>query len=205
MMEEYNINQTTLKILGLFRGDYGKSLHLRRIARETSVDVKAVQIQLRRLEVVNVLSSLVRGKNKEYHLNLNNPVTKYYLILAETFISVRFLGRNFLVKKMVSEVVEGLRGVVILFGSHAKGLERKNSDVDLLVLTERRLDGGVSAETGSPLSGRLSVKTMSRARFVRGLDENDPLVREVVSDHVVLKGLDEMCDILWRYYAHRQT
>jgi predicted nucleotidyltransferase len=203
MMEEYNINQTTLKILGLYTGDYGKSLHLREIARETAVDVKAVQLQLRRLERVNVLSSLVRGRNKEFHLNLSNPIARYYLVLAEAFVSVKCLAGNFLVKKVVSEVVEGLSGVVILFGSYAKGLARKNSDVDLLILTEKRLDGGVLAEAGSPLSGRLSVKTMSTARFVRGLKENDPLVREIVSDHVVLKGLDELCDILWRYYAKR--
>jgi hypothetical protein len=44
MMKGYNINQTTLKILGLYRSDYRRSLHLRQIARETNVDVKAVQL-----------------------------------------------------------------------------------------------------------------------------------------------------------------
>jgi hypothetical protein len=202
-MEEYNINQTTLKILGLYTGDYGKSLHLREIARETSVDVKAVQLQLRRLERVNVFTSAVKGKNKEYHLNLHNPTTKYYVILAETFVSLTCLNKNFLVKKVVSEVIDRLKGTVLLFGSYAKGLARSDSDVDLLVLSERRLDAGTGKEAGSPLSGRLSIKSMSRAHFVRGLEENDPLVKEVVANHVVLKGFDELCNILWRYYAKR--
>jgi len=59
MLEEYNINQTTLKILGLYRSDYGRSMHLRKIARETKVDVKAVQLQLKRLERLNILSSVL--------------------------------------------------------------------------------------------------------------------------------------------------
>ena len=77
MMEEYNINQTTLKILGLFRNDYRRSLHLRQIARETRVDVKAVQLQLKRLERMNILSSLLKGRNKEYSVNLRNSIAKY--------------------------------------------------------------------------------------------------------------------------------
>ena len=84
MMEEYNINQTTLKILGLYRSDYGRSLHLRQIARETKVDVKAIQLQLKRLERMNILSSLRKGRNKEYTVNLQNSIAKYYLMLAET-------------------------------------------------------------------------------------------------------------------------
>ncbi|MHB8545492.1 MAG: hypothetical protein ACYDAJ_01835 [Nitrosotalea sp.] len=50
MLEEYNINQTTLKILGLYLDDYKKSLHLREISRETKIDVKAIQLQLKKLE-----------------------------------------------------------------------------------------------------------------------------------------------------------
>jgi hypothetical protein len=47
MMEEYNINQRTLNILGLYKSGQGRSPHLRPIARETRVDMKAVQLQLR--------------------------------------------------------------------------------------------------------------------------------------------------------------
>jgi hypothetical protein len=64
MMEEYNINQTTLKILGLYMSDYRRSLHLRQIAR--------VQLQLKRLKRMNILSSVRKGRNKEYSVNLQN-------------------------------------------------------------------------------------------------------------------------------------
>ena len=98
MLEEYNITQTTLKILGLYANNYKKSLHLRQIARETKVDVKAIHLQLRKLEKINVLSSATRGKNKEYMLNLDNIITKYYLGMAETFASIIYLKKNFLIK-----------------------------------------------------------------------------------------------------------
>ncbi|MGB9003018.1 MAG: hypothetical protein WCC52_04345, partial [Nitrosotalea sp.] len=71
MLEEYNITQTTLKIISLYRYNYAVSVHLREIARETNVDVKSIQLQLKKLEKINVLSSAVRGRNKEYTLNLD--------------------------------------------------------------------------------------------------------------------------------------
>ena len=58
MLEKYNINQTTLRILGLYRNDYKNPLHLREISRRTEVDVKSVQLQVRGLEKVNILSSV---------------------------------------------------------------------------------------------------------------------------------------------------
>ena len=206
MMEEYNINQTTLKILGLYRNDYRRSLHLRQIARETRVDVKAVQLQLKRLESVNILSSLRKGRNKEYSLNLRNSISKYYLVLAETFASITYLARNFLVKKIITEIGDGLEDTTILFGSFAKGQSNKESDVDLFVIREKKAGvslNNVLGEVGDRVGREMSVKYGTRKQFVKGLEEGDALVREVVSNHIVLRGLDDFCEIMWRYYAKR--
>jgi predicted nucleotidyltransferase len=206
MMEQYNINQTTLKILGLYRNDYRRSLHLRQIARETRVDVKAVQLQLKRLERMNVLSSVRKGRNKEYSLNLQNSIAKYHLVLAETFASITYLARNFLVKTIMTEIGDDLEGTAILFGSFAKGQPNKQSDVDLFVIRERKpgvlLDNALGV-AGDRVGREISVKYGTKRQFVKGLEEGDPLVREVVSNHIVLRGLDDFCEIMWRYYAKR--
>jgi predicted transcriptional regulator len=203
-MEEYNINQTTLKILGLFRNDYRRSLHLRQISRETRVDVKAVQLQLKRLERMNILSSVRKGRNKEYSVNLRNSVAKYYLILAETYASITYLAKNFLVKTIITEIGDGLEGTAILFGSFAKGESNKESDVDLFVIRGKK--PGVSlnnalGEVGDRVGREISAKYGTRGQFLKGLEEGDPLVREVVSNHILLRGLDDFCEIMWRHYA----
>ncbi|OFX17145.1 hypothetical protein A3K71_07080 [archaeon RBG_16_50_20] len=206
MMEEYNINQTTLKILGLYRSDYGRSMHLRKIARETKVDVKAVQLQLKRLERLNILSSVLKGRNKEYAVNVGNPIARYYLMLAETYASVSYLSRNFLVKKIVGEIAGRIDGTLILFGSFAKGELTKQSDVDLFVMDGKKRGAtarDVVREIGDMVGREISVKFGSKAQFLRGIQESDPLVREVVSSHIVLRGVDDFCDLMWRYYARR--
>ncbi len=200
MMEEYNINQTTLKILGLYRGDYEKSLHLRAIARETGVDVKAVQLQLKRLEGTNLLASRTQGRNKEYQLNLANPAGRYYMVIAEAYATILFLATHFPVKRILGEVMDNVDGTVIIFGSQVKGGAGRESDIDLLALTSRKVDRG-PVEEAAGLDRKVSLTPMTRGQFIQGLEKNDPLVREVASDHILLKGIDDFCDILWRYYA----
>jgi len=201
MMKKYNINQTTLRILWLYAGDYSRSLHLREIARETKVDVKAVQLQLKKLERINLLSSRLKGRNKEYYPNLSNPITKYYVILAETFASIIYLEEHFPIKKLVAEVGKQIEGTILLFGSFVKGEVTEESDVDLLVLAEKEFDINVIREASALINREVSVKTVSRKEFLEGLMTNDPLIMEVSSNHIILKGIDDFCDIMWRYYA----
>lgn len=201
MLEEYNITQTTLKIIGLYTDNYMKSIHVREIARETDVDVKSVQIQLKKLERINVLSSILRGRNKEYALNLNNVITKYYLIMAESFISVIYLKKHFLIKKILDEMNPKIDESLVLFGSFVKGGHTKESDVDLFVIGEEKIDKKIALETSDLVGRDINMKFSSKAQFLSGLKNKDPLVSEVVSNHVLLKGIDQFCEIMWRYYA----
>jgi predicted nucleotidyltransferase len=195
------INQTSLKILGLFTTNYKTSRYLREIARETQVDVKAVSIQLNRLEKTNILTSIQKGKNKEYSLNLSNYLTLYYLALAECFVTIEYLDNNFEVKKLVSETTGNLGKTALLFGSFAKGNMTQESDIDILIIGDSKPDLSVFKEMGSLLSREISIKYVSEKQFSDGLTNNDPLIAEVVDNHIILKGIDNLCNVLWRYYA----
>jgi len=201
MLEEYNINQTTLKILGLYLNDYKKSLHLREISRETKIDVKAIQLQLKKLEKINVLSSIIRGRNKDYRLNLNNVTTKYYLIMAEVFISIIYLKKNFLIKKIVEEIENKIHEPIILFGSFAKETHTKESDVDVFIISDKKIESSLIIESTDIIGREISLKSANRKQFLEGLRNNDPLIKEVVSNHIILKGADEFSDIMWSYHA----
>ncbi|MGO9643755.1 MAG: nucleotidyltransferase domain-containing protein [Candidatus Bathyarchaeia archaeon] len=201
MMEEYNINQTTLAILGLYRSNYRRACHLREIARDVRVDVKAVQLQVKRLERLSILTSTKRGRNTEYRLNLGNTVTKYFLVLAETFATMQYLAKNFVIKKMIDEVGDVIEGWLVLFGSFAKSEARRGSDIDVMVIAETEASQDAFERVATRMGRNVSPKTASARQFLKGLRQNDPLIREVVANHVVLKGIDQFCEILWRYYA----
>ncbi len=195
------INQTSTKILALFTTNYKTSRYLREIARETHVDVKAISIQLNRLEKTNILTSIQTGKNKEYRLNLNNYLTQYYLVLAECFLTIEYLDNNFEVKKLVSETADNLGKTALLFGSFAKGNMTQESDMDILIIGDSKPDLSVFKEIGNLLSREINIKYVSEKQFSNGLENNDPLIMEAVANHIILKGIDSLCNMLWRYYA----
>jgi hypothetical protein len=201
MMKEYNINQTTLAIMALYRSNYRRACYLREIARDVGIDVKAVQLQVKRLERANILTSTQRGRITEYRLNLANVVTRYFLVLAETFVTAQFLMKSFVIKKLMNELGDAIEGGLVLFGSYAKGQTRRESDIDIMVITKKRVNRDAFESIGTLMGRNLSPKTASPRQFLGGLRDNDPLVREVVGNHIVLKGVDQFCELLWRYYA----
>ena len=201
MMKEYNINQTTLKILALYRNNYKASMHLREIARETNVDVKAIQLQLKKLEKTNITTSTMKGKNKEYSLNLNNYTAKYYITLAETFTTINYLSKNYEIKKLITETENQLGNSTILFGSYAREETTEESDIDLLIITDTKPDTNAIKEAGKLINREINVKFTTEEQFQNGLMNNDPLIREVIANHIILKGIDNICNIMWRHHA----
>jgi predicted nucleotidyltransferase len=205
VLEKYNnsLNQTTLKIISLYRNNYVKPLHLRAIARTINIDVKAVQLQLQTLEKNNILQSTQKGKNKEYTLNLNNHLTKYYLTLAETYHTITYLNENFEIKKIMTEIGNQLGDNVFLFGSFAKHEATPDSDIDLMSVSNTKPDLAAIRQMGSLIGREINVKTVTTENFQQGLTTHDPLIEEVVANHVILKGIDTICEMLWQYYANR--
>jgi predicted nucleotidyltransferase len=203
MLEEYNITQTTLKILELYANNYKKSLHLREISREIKADVKTTQLQLKKLEKANILLSTTRGRNKEYALNLRNIITKYYVNMAEIFTSVIYLKKNFIIKKVISEIDNKIDGIIILFGSFVKGGHTKESDIDLFVITEKKIDRSLVLRTANLIGHEISLKSTNEQQFLNGMKNRDPLISEIISNHIVLKGADSFCDMLWKYNENR--
>jgi predicted nucleotidyltransferase len=202
-MNKYNINQTTLKIIGLYRNDYSVSLHVRSVARKTNVDVKAIQLQLRTLEKTNILSSQTNGKNKEYRLNLNNYLTKYYMVLSETYATITYLTENFEIKKLNTEIQNNIDGSILLFGSFANNEMTKESDIDLLIISNKKTNEEPIKEAGRIIDREINIKFATEKMFLEGLASKDPLINEVVANHIILKGIDPICNILWRYYERR--
>jgi len=205
MKEKYNINQTTLKILGLYTDNYGKALHLREVSRQTHTDVKAVGIQLKRLEDANILKSTTRGKNKEHRLNLDNPATRLHMILAETYATIRLLDADYPVKRLAAEAAPNIDGAVILFGSHARGQATHDSDIDLLIVAEDGAGAEAAAQAGRLMGAEVHATTTSRSRLLEGLRDNDPLINEAVSSHIAIKGIELLVDTLWRHHGERRN
>ncbi len=200
MLVNYNITQTTLKILRLYASDYKKSFHMREIARKTSVDVKTIQLQLQRLEKSNVVSSTRKGKNKEFSLK-RDVITHYYMVMAECFVTAVFIQKNFLIKKILAELTSYVDGTLVLFGSYANGTFTKQSDIDLFIVGDKKIDTKIVLNLSDMINKDINIKYANKQQFLNNLSNNDPLAKEVVLKHIILKGADNFCQMMWENYV----
>ena len=124
-MSNLNYTAATWAIIDALGKDPDSSLHTRRVAEEAGVSVGAASMILRILEGSHLVHVEVRGNMKFYSIDLLNPIAREFKVLYNV--------------RMLYPLVERLREnaeKIILFGSCAEGLDSRDSDVDLFILTQ---------------------------------------------------------------------
>ncbi len=192
-------------ILQLYRNKYDASFHIRAIAKLLGTSHVTLLPYLRRLEKNKILISRKVGKNKEYMLNPDNILTKEYLTIAEELETIRYLDKNFLIKKISEKILSlDLMGAIVLFGSYAKNYATDVSDIDLLCLGKpSEITVEEIKKIGKTYGKKISVKTASPEDFKDGLRSGDALVSEIVNDHIILQNSELFVRLLWRHYVGR--
>jgi predicted nucleotidyltransferase len=185
------ITDIKLAIIGLYLGDYRATYHVREMAKLLKRNHTTLLPHLQALEAKDrVLNSKKEGKNKRYSLNLDSFLTRDYLVLAEKRVSIILLEKEFLLQKLAAELsVLNLPGSFVVFGSYAKGIHHKDSDIDLFYLGN--LSGIIQAKIkqwGKIYGRRIDVHSVSTPKFQKSLLQNDPLLSEIVHFHISLQN-----------------
>ena len=174
---EQNSYNIALEIVGvLLRGPN----HPRGVARLLGVNHMSISRGIRNLMELNVLDYREEGRNKVYLLK-GTAETRSYTIMAESYRLVKALERYPELRKIAESIQADKRiALAAIFGSYAKGLAKKGSDIDVYIETS---DIQVKKDV-QKLDSRMSVKT--------GLyDKQNMLIREIEKSHIIIKGVEE--------------
>ena len=158
-------------------------LHARAIAEKLKTNHMTVARNLRNLVHENVADYRTEGKNNVYFLK-NSIEARNAVMIAEIYKQSRIISRYPVLRgifKSVRELPDAR--LAVLFGSYAKGLATKTSDIDIYIET---LDADVKIQLEQRHSS-LSVK-------IGTFDPSSPLIREIIKDHVIIRGVEEYFD-----------
>ena len=72
------------------------------------------------------------------------------------------------------------KGIIILFGSYAKGIPKQNSDIDIYLETN---DNKIKDEV-KDINSKLSIK-------IGKFDTESLLIKEIVKNHIIIRGLED--------------
>ena len=119
------ITPTLMKVLTVFMEDPIRERHEREVMREAKVSKGSANGILRLLAEQDILTRQRKGRMVFYRLNTDEPTARQLKILANVHA----------LKELVDQLKQHARKIT-LFGSIAQGTDAKESDVDLLIISQ---------------------------------------------------------------------
>lgn len=154
--------------------------HLREIARTAGAPHSTVMRCLNGLVGENVLDFRPEGRNKSFSIK-KNLAAKSRLFMAERYKLQKLLNRYPRLNVILSDLLSRTSvPLVVLFGSYAKFAAKPGSDIDIYLMSENEEE----KKSAQGVHSALSVK-------IGPLDLQSPLIREIVKNHVILRGEEE--------------
>src|SRR3989344_5950485 len=129
------ISQVEYVVLRCFFPE-GKEMTINEIIERARYSYERVNTALKRLEQKKIVSSKKVGITLVFKADYNN----LYLDLAFHFFMTKrlidFENKQLLIYKAVKEIEAEPLELVVLFGSYSKGTATKQSDIDLMIISE---------------------------------------------------------------------
>lgn len=127
------------KIIALYYGDACANIHLRNIARQTGLNENSATRFLKQLERQSILQSKKEGNLKKYFIQRNKKTFLVFTLFnLERYERLPKRTKNAI--EYFIKIVDEKPVITVLFGSTAKGRYTRESDIDLLLIVNKRIN-----------------------------------------------------------------
>ena len=157
--------------------------HVRGIAKKLNESHSTILRKLNSLKKENVLDSRTEGRNKIFFLK-KNLVSRTYILQTELHKLAKLLRRSPELSIIFEDILKKTEEkLIVLFGSHAKGLAKKDSDIDIYIETKDRKTKSTVEDMHSKINVKIGI-----------FDTKSPLIKEIIKDHVIIRGAEIFYD-----------
>lgn len=188
-MSNMILDKKITNIMGLFTKNYDRRIYGRGVAKKLNMNQKTVSNILKRLEKENILKFSTEGKNKYYFLNKNNENIKEIIKIVEINRKIDFLNKYDKLKELFYKLESKSKGILIIFGSYANFSANESSDLDVLVI-EKIYE---IEDLEKLYNVKINMIEIDKKKF----DKNDVLIKEIIKNHIILKGNEEFIELIW--------
>lgn len=177
---------TRRKVLALLFGQPERGYSISELIERAGAGSGAVQREVQRLADSGLLSIESVGRQKRYRANPDSPI---YAELCS--LVTKTLGPAEHLRAALESAGEAVE-LAILYGSVAKGVDRADSDIDVLLVSDTLSMEEVFrlfAETEQGLGRAINPTLYTPAEFRQRLRQGNSFLRRMLAGkHIVLKG-----------------
>ena len=187
-------NKGKEKILECFYRNRQKELYFSEILRETKLTQNTTLKHLRNLQVNKLILSNKKIGNTFYKINSKNPQV-YSIFSYFDYKKLNELPSER--KRAISEFLNKLKVkplIVLIFGSTAKGTFGKDSDIDILLIfnkkeaNDRKLKEDIKAITGVKIQTFIIDFDYFKEQILK---EEDKVITHAIKTGFVITGFDK--------------
>ncbi len=145
-------------------------------------------------ELVNIQTI---GKAKIITLNRSHASLKHYLVIGSEEEKKEYLRKNPMISKIASELHTA--HTVLLFGSYAKGSEREQSDIDLLIITRKNHEKVSFSKYELLFKKSINPIVVTSSEFLAMIrDKEENVGKQSVQNHIILNNPE----FFWEMVLH---
>lgn len=198
------INNIKLDIIGLYKNNYLNQFYIREMGKLIGKSHVSLLPHLKKFEKDKILLAKNIGRSRIYSLNMENNQIREFLSLSEKKKTIEFLNKEFFIKKIYNEFIN-LQGCLILFGSYASEIHIRKGDIDLFYIGNiKDSEKNNIMEFGNLYDKKIHLITMSLKQFKQQLPKQNPLLKEVIKNHIILHNHDIFINEMWIYYGKKE-
>jgi len=163
------MTQKSLLVLEFFFANSMEEFHEREIIRKVKISKGSANRILRKLAEVALLERTQKGRMVFYKLNAGDPFVKQMKIMSNLWT----------LRKFVDEI-KGKTKKIILFGSCAEGTDVRESDIDILIITDEKRPVKESVSRFNQKSERkIAPLILDMYEFIKMKREDKPLFERI--------------------------
>ena len=185
-----DIRENHLRVLSFFTRGYDRELYIGEAARLLPISRGTAQAVLEYLEAKQVLRSATGGRARLFSLRRGDRA-RDFCTLAEIYLRICFREEEPFLAEVFSRIAPLIEGSGVVFGSHADGTADEESDLDLFVAGECRVEE--IERIGRVYGFPIHLTIYPREVFDRDL-HTDPFLPEVLRNHVLIKGAEHFVE-----------
>ena len=159
--------------------------HIRDIAHQLHESHSTILRKLNKLKKEHVVDARKEGKNKVFFIK-ENIISRTYIFQTELYKSIKLFRTYPELSVIFDEILQTTDApLIILFGSYAKGLAKKHSDIDIYIETKNKNIKKIIESIHSNINVKIGP-----------FDTRSLLIQEIIKHHIIIRGVE-------RFYAKK--
>lgn len=180
---------------------------VRGISKIIKVDYSLVHKSVKKLIEKRLIKTKKIGKSLSCQLNLS--ADPQLLAISSLIYSQKLLNKakfGFIIDEIKNKLND-LIYIMVLFGSHAKGTAKKDSEIDLLFVVQNEADINKTKKRIESVTSETKLKiefeVITAEWFIKMFNEKHTVGREVLEASIILRGADQYYSMVKAYDKKR--